>query len=84
VGSQWVGRLGGNPKRSLPIEDIWAIIRQRIRRRIFDSEEEMKEALQQEWDRITLEEIRHRIADMPRRYTELVRSNGGSIRGNKW
>jgi hypothetical protein len=67
-----------------PIEGIWAIIKQRLRRRIFDSEEEMKEALQEEWDRITIEEIRHRIADMPRRCAELVRSKGGPIRGNKW
>ena len=67
-----------------PIEGIWAIIKQRLRRRIFDSEEEMKEALQEEWDRITMEEIRHRIADMPRRCAELVRSKGGPIRGNKW
>jgi hypothetical protein len=67
-----------------PIKGIWAIIKQRLRRRIFDSEEEMKEALQEEWDRITMEEIRDRIADMPRRCAELVRSNGGPIRGNKW
>jgi hypothetical protein len=37
-----------------PIEGIWAIIKQRLRRRIFDSEEEMKEALQEEWAKITL------------------------------
>lgn len=30
------------------IEGIWAIIKQRIARRIFDSEEEMKEGLQEE------------------------------------
>jgi transposase len=67
-----------------PIEGIWAIIKQRLRRRIFDSEKEIKEALQEEWDRITMKEIRDRIADMPRRCAELVRSNGGPIRGNKW
>ncbi|KAF2174545.1 hypothetical protein K469DRAFT_707336 [Zopfia rhizophila CBS 207.26] len=67
-----------------PIEGIWAIIKQRLRRRIFDSEEELKEALQEEWDKITMQEIRDRIADMPRRCAELVRSGGGPIRGNKW
>jgi transposase len=39
------------PAQSLdlnPIKGIWAIIKQRLRRRIFDSEEEMKEALQEE------------------------------------
>lgn len=50
-----------------PIEGIWAIVKQRLRRRIFDSEEEIKEALQEEWDKITQEEIQHRISDMNRR-----------------
>ena len=67
-----------------PIESIWAIIKQRLRRRIFDSEEEMKEALQEEWDRITMQEIRDRIADMPRRCAELQKSGGKPIRGNQW
>lgn len=67
-----------------PIEGIWAILKQRLRRRIFNSEEEMKQALQEEWDKITIEEIRFRIADMSRRCAELVRSSGKPIRGNKW
>ena len=67
-----------------PIEGIWNIIKQRLRRRIFDSEEEMKIALQEEWDKITLEEIRSRISDLPRRCSELIRSGGGAIRSAKW
>jgi len=67
-----------------PIVGIWSIIKQRLRRRIFDSEEEMKEALQEEWDKITMEEIRDRIADMPRRCVQLIKSGGKPIRGNKW
>ena len=67
-----------------PIEGIWNIIKQRLRRRIFDSEQEMKDALQEEWDKITIEEIQDRIADMPRRCAELVRCSGKPIRGNKW
>ena len=67
-----------------PIEGIWSIIKQRLRRRIFDSEEEIKEALQEEWDKITIEEIRDRIANMPRRYAQLIRLGGKPIRGNKW
>jgi hypothetical protein len=65
-----------------PIEGIWNIIKQRLRRRIFDSEEEMKEALQEEWDKITMQEIRDRIADMPRRCAELIRCGGKPIKGN--
>ena len=67
-----------------PIEGIQAILKQRLQRRIFDLEEEIKQALQEEQDKITIEEIRFRIADMPRRCAELVRSSGKPIRGNKW
>lgn len=67
-----------------PIEAIWSIIKQRLRRRIFDSEEEMKEALQDEWSRITLTQIRERIACMPSRCAQLKASGGGPIRGKKW
>jgi hypothetical protein len=67
-----------------PIEAIWCIIKQRLRRRYFESEEEMKTALQEEWDKITLEEIRYCIADMPRRYSLVQKYSGKPIRGNKW
>lgn len=67
-----------------PIEGVWAILKQRLRRRVFDTEEEMKEAIQEEWDNITMQEIRDRIADMPRRCAELQRTGGKPIRGNKW
>ncbi len=43
----------------------------------------MKEALQEEWDKITIEEIRFRIADLPRRCAQLVKYGGKPIRGNK-
>ena len=66
-----------------PIEGIWSIIKQRLRRRIFNSEGEMKEALQEEWDKITIKEIQYYIANMPRRCAELIRSGGKPIRGNK-
>ena len=84
--SQGIQNLG-HPAQSPDlnhIEGIWAIIKQRIRRRVFDSKEEMKEALQEEWAKITMKEIRDRISDLPRRCAELARSNGGPIRGNKW
>jgi hypothetical protein len=67
-----------------PIEGVWAILKQRVRNRLFDSEEEMKEVLQEEWAKITMEEIRDRIADLPRRCAQLVKYGGRPVRGNKW
>jgi hypothetical protein len=34
-----------------PIEGIWNIIKQRLRRRIFHSSKELKDAIQEEWDK---------------------------------
>lgn len=67
-----------------PIEAIWAIIKQRVRRRIFDTKNEMKKALQEEWDKITMQEIRNRIANLPKRYILVAKSSGKPVRGNKW
>jgi hypothetical protein len=50
-----------------PIEACWNILKQRIRRRIFYSEEDMKEALQEEWAKITMTEVRKRISQIPSR-----------------
>lgn len=67
-----------------PIEGIWLIIKQCLEYRIFDTEEEMKEAIQEEWSKITMDQIRERIAAMPSRCARLIASNGGPIRGKKW
>lgn len=67
-----------------PIEGIWNIIKQRIRQRHFYTDEEVKQALQEEWDRITLEEIRTRISDMPYRCRQLTRNGGKAIKTAKW
>ncbi|KUJ15706.1 uncharacterized protein LY89DRAFT_563087, partial [Mollisia scopiformis] len=55
-----------------PIEAIWNIIKQRLRHRIFQSEEEIKEALQEEWSKVTMTEVRKRISQMPRRCARLI------------
>ena len=67
-----------------PIEAIWNIIKQRLRRRIFYSDEEVKEALQEEWSKITMEEVRKRISDMPRRCLRLTKNGGKPIKTVLW
>jgi hypothetical protein len=67
-----------------PIEGIWLIIKSRLHRKVYNSEDELKEALQAEWAKITRKEIQERISDLCRRCPELVRSNGGPMRGKKW
>jgi hypothetical protein len=48
-----------------PIEACWNIIKQRIRYKVWHNIEELKQALQEEWDKVTMQEIRARIAEMP-------------------
>ncbi len=67
-----------------PMEGIWNIIKQRLHQRIFYSNREVKEAIQEEWDKITLEEICARIRDMPRRCDLLVKTGGKAIKSAMW
>jgi hypothetical protein len=67
-----------------PIEAIWNIIKQRLHRRIFYSEEEIKEALQEEWSKVTIAEVRKRITQMPGRCKRLIRNGGKPIKETLW
>ena len=67
-----------------PIEAIWNIIKQRLHCRIFNSDKEVKAAIQEEWDKITLKEIRSRILNMPGRCIALTCIGGKPIKTAKW
>ena len=67
-----------------PMEAIWAILKQRIRRRKWDNLDQLKEVLQDEWSKITMEEVRARIAEMPARCRMLANGDGSAIRSALW
>jgi len=67
-----------------PIEAIWNIIKQRARRRSWDTIEELKEILQDEWSKVTQAEIRARIDDLPKRCRLLTTNGGAAIKTAKW
>jgi DDE superfamily endonuclease len=60
-----------------PIETIWRTIKERLKNRglILDPTE-LRRAIQEEWDNITLEEINRAIESMPKRVAELNERNG--------
>jgi hypothetical protein len=62
------------------MEAIWGILKQRIRRRRWDNLEQLKEVLQDEWSKVTMQEVRARIAEMPSQCRTLVNSGGEVIR----
>jgi hypothetical protein len=66
------------------MEAIWNILKQRIQQRVFHTIEELKEVLQDEWSKISIEEVRARIKDMPRRCKSLVETGGLAIKTALW
>jgi hypothetical protein len=69
-----------------PIEGIWNILKMRVRKRYSDwrTMEELKQVILEEWDKITMDEIRARIAEMPARCRKLVSNGGERIKSKLW
>ena len=63
-----------------PIEIIWRIIKQRLKSRgVIFEEAILCHAIQEEWDKITIEEINRAISTMPDRVAALNERNGRPI-----
>ena len=63
------------------IEKIWRLLKQRLKsRRVISSLEALKVALQEEWERLTQEEIQRLIVTMPERVMEAHEKNGLATR----
>ena len=65
LGIQWEANSPESPDLN-PIETIWRMLKQRLKNRglILDPTE-LRRAIEEEWDKITLEEINKAIATMP-------------------
>jgi transposase len=58
------------------IENVWRILKQRIKKRIFRNEEHLKQGILEEWDKITLEEINDLVRTMKERIDEVILRRG--------
>jgi transposase len=67
-----------------PMEAILGILKQRIRRRRWDDIKQLKEVLQDEWSKITMQEVRAHMIEMPSRCRTLANSDGKAIRSSLW
>ncbi|KAH6721846.1 hypothetical protein BKA61DRAFT_700793 [Leptodontidium sp. MPI-SDFR-AT-0119] len=67
-----------------PIEACWNIVKNRLRRRILYGDEDMRAAIQEEWDKVTMQEIRARISNMPGRCERLTKNGGKAIKTALW
>jgi hypothetical protein len=72
-----------------PIEGVWLLLNERLKQLHGDRIATMgywqlKDAVSQAWKAVTLPEIQARIADMPWRCKQLVKTGGKRIKGAKW
>jgi transposase len=77
-------RTQANPRNSPdlnPIEKIWRTLKQRQKNfgTAIRSVEQLKDVLEQEWNRITFEEINQWIDELPRLMNEVCRRGGRPI-----
>jgi hypothetical protein len=66
------------------MEACWNILKQRVRKRLWHSLEEYKMVIQEEWAKITMAEVRARIAEMPERCRKVVEAKGLPIKSDLW
>jgi hypothetical protein len=76
LGIKWEANPPESPDLN-PIETIWRTVKQRLKNQglIFETSE-LKRAIQEEWDKVTLVEISEAIATMPQRVATLNSRNG--------
>jgi hypothetical protein len=55
-----------------------------IRKRTWRTLEELKAILQEEWSKITMQEVRARIAEMPQRCCDLIEHGGKPLQSALW
>ena len=55
-----------------PIEAVWNVLKQRLRKKKWDEKDDFRRAILEAWDEISMDEIRRRIAEMPKRCRLLI------------
>jgi hypothetical protein len=66
------------------MEACWNILKIRVRKRVWHSLDEYKEIIQDEWSKITIAEVRRRIAEMPDKCKRVVESRGAPVKSDLW
>jgi transposase len=59
-----------------PIENIWAILKQNVERRIVRNKEELVNVAEEEWSNIDQDLIRKTIHSMPKRISQVLERGG--------
>ncbi len=59
-----------------PIENVWRILKRKMRQRRPCTVAHLKTCLQEEWDKITPETLHHLVSSVPKRLLSVVKRNG--------
>ena len=81
VGAAWVKVVQGWPTKGddiNPIENLWAILDERLEDKKFKTEKGMKKAIRQVWDEVDLS-LLHNVIHVPDRLRRIRKAEGGSI-----
>ena len=66
-----------------PIENLWAILDERLEDKKFQTEKGMKKKIRQLWDELDLSLLHNLIDSIPDRLRRIRKAKGGSIKGIK-
>ena len=67
-----------------PSESIWNVLDQRLGLKTWSTQVQFRQAIQEAWDEITIQEIRDRIKEMPERVDYLIRTGGEPVKSSVW
>ncbi len=59
-----------------PIENVWRILKRKMRQRRPRTVAHLKTCLQEEWDKLTPETLHHLVSSVPKRLLSVVKRNG--------
>lgn len=62
-----------------PIENLWAIVDQRLKHRQCNSQQELFDTIKRRWDQIPLQTLENLVKSMPKRCKDVIKSRGYPI-----
>ena len=75
----WIQNPPNSPDLAFPIEDLWAVIKPRVKRREPKSKEELKTFILQEWNSVPLSLIRNFCESYIDRVKKVLELNGSRL-----
>ncbi len=75
------GYWNGQPADLSPIENIWRIIKRKMRQRRPKTVEQLEACIRQEWDNIPIPKLEQLVSSVPRRLQTVIKEEGMSHSG---